>query len=469
MTVVLCVSLSASAAPRPQQRAAALVGAVERANRAAVGVSAIDLQTGERLVSLRADERFLPASNQKLLTSIFALRRLGPAFGFATGVLLDGNDLIVAGDGDPTLGDPVLAAQAGVSIYAELDRWAAAVRRQAGPQVRHLRLCRPGGRHGRHRDWPAEQKSKWYAAPVASLNFHDNCFDVTFVKVPGGLAPVVRPQSRLIRVESRLRPGPKNTWSLRTSNREARVVLTGIVAQPSFEPTSVAVDHPDLLLGRTFAERLARAGVAVTGHVEPVAPAEISWARTRCVAVTTTPLFKALRRANKRSFNMAAEALFLRAGDGTWDGSAEMMTRTLSATFNLAPRSLAVADGSGLGRGNGVSPTAVTQLLAGAVRGRGAMLLLASLPVGGVDGTLAGRFERPPCRGRVLAKTGTIRGVSTLSGYVLDETRRPRIAFSVLVNRIRGGTAPARRLQEGICRMLIDQIPAPTSRKEAGP
>jgi len=463
--VVLCASLSAApappAAPTLQGRTADLAAAFEKSSGAVVGVSAVGLRTARRIVSVRADEAFIPASNQKLLTAAFALARLGGDFRFVTGVFLLGEDVLVAGEGDPTLGDPRLAAAAGTSIYAELDRWAAAVRRKHGRRVRHVLLCEPPGRPGRCHHWRDDERHKDYAAPVAALNFHDNCFDVTFAKVAGRLAPVVRPQSRYIRVESRLRPGRKHLWSLRTRDRDARVVLSGTVAGASSDPISVAVDHPSLLLGRSFAERLARAGVRITGQVRRVAPGPLPWHRATPVCLIETPLFVVMHRANKRSLNLAGEAIFLRAGDGTWTGSAEMMTRTLTKTYGLAAGSVTPADGSGLSRANRASPAAITRLLLAVSRRPDAVLLLASLPIGGVDGTLAGRFTHPPCRGRIVAKTGHLSGVSCLSGYVLDERRRARIAFSILINRIPAGAAAAKGLQETICRLLIDSLPAP--------
>ena len=476
LSAIAAVALACLSAPAPagppaaatlEARVSASAAAFESASGAVAGVSAVDLKTGRAVLSLRADELFLPASNQKLLTFAFALVRLGGGFRFATGVFLVGEDLVVAGEGDPTLGDPHLAALAGTTIYAELDRWARAVRDKAGPAVRHVLVCPEPGGTGRHPSWPARQRRKWYAAPVSTLNFHNNCFDVTFAKVPGGLVPVVQPQSRYIRIQSRLKAGSSNLWSLRPEDGDALLVLSGTVARATDDPISVAVDRPALLLGRCLADRIARAGVRVTGRVRRVAPRQVPWSAAKPICLTTTPLFVVLRRAGKRSLNMTAEAVFLRAGDGTWAGSAEMMARTLSKTYGLAPGSVVPSDGSGLSRANRVSPAAITKVLSAVARRPDGVLLLASLPVGGVDGTLASRFRAPPCRGRIVAKTGYIHGVSCLSGYVLDERRRTRLAFSVLVNRIRGGTAGAKALQETVCRLLVDSIEPPA--KPAAP
>jgi len=79
---------------------------------------------------------------------------------------------------------------------------------------------------------------------------------------------------------------------------------------------------------------------------------------------------------------------------------------------------------------------------------------LKSLPIAGTDGTLKKRLKEEPYKSRIRAKTGYVKGTSTLSGYVktLDEEI---IAFSILVNKIKGGTWRAKRLQDIICRSLV--------------
>jgi len=464
-----------TSAPSLQARAADLAARFERAGNGRAGIAAVDLLTGKLVMSARADEPFMPASNQKLLTSIFALERLGPDFRFATGAfMLDGN-VVVSGEFDPTLGDPVIAARAGRDIYAELDQWAAAIGDSTAPRgapaapkaVRDVLVVSPPNWPARHPDWPAAQRDQWYAAPVGTLNFNDNCVDVSFAGAGGKLTPVLSPAGRFFRIDNRLTigPGKRNLWSLRGLGDEHTFILSGSAGRASKEPISVAVDNPDLLLGRTLADRLERAGVKVVGNVRRVMPDEVDWARAKPVAATRTPLFVVLHRANKRSLNMVAECLLLRAGDGTWPGSAEMMARTLTEKFHLPPASVLPADGSGLSRGNRVTPAAMAGLLTGAARRDYAMVLFRSMPVAGVDGTLSRRFARSPCRGRVLAKTGYIAGVSALSGYVLDDQMRIRYAFSVLGNRLRKGANPAKKLQETICELLHESAATDSSRR----
>jgi D-alanyl-D-alanine carboxypeptidase len=101
----------------------------------------------------------------------------------------------------------------------------------------------------------------------------------------------------------------------------------------------------------------------------------------------------------------------------------------------------------------------MTGLLAGLAARADRDVAFSSLSVSGVDGTLDDRLTEAPYRGRVLGKTGYIAGVSCLSGYVLDRAGRPAVAFAVLVNRCRG-SAHAKRLQDSVCRALVDWLDA---------
>ena len=154
---------------------------------------------------------------------------------------------------------------------------------------------------------------------------------------------------------------------------------------------------------------------------------------------------------------MAAECLFLRAGDGTWQGSAREMADTLRRAFNLEANEAAIRDGSGLSHSNRVTPAGMVQVLAGLAQRQDRRIFLDSLPLSGAEGRLESRLDDSGVAGRVLAKTGYIAGVSCLSGYVLDTADEPAWAFAVLVNRIPPGNAwLAKKLQDDIARSLVN-------------
>jgi len=451
---------AATRADTLQEKAAALVREYERSSKAIVGVSAVDLASRRMIIGIRAETPRIPASNQKLLTGAFILARYGGGYEFKTACYRRGDDLVVVGAYDPALGDPKLAEEDGDGVYADLDAWAKAAKRAFGDRIAgDLVLSPPANLESyRHPDWPTNQHHRAYAAPVAALNFHNNCIDVSFGADPARTRPKLVPGVEGIRVVNRVKIGKQNLWSLRLSEGDAVATLRGTVTAKGTWPLSVPVNDPPMLLGRVFADRLAKADVALGGALRVMGPIPASAAMTP-LAESRTSLADVMRRALKRSLNMAAECMLLRAGDGTWGGSAAVLEGSLARTFEVAAGQMSAADGSGLSRRNRASPAAIVKVLVGVAAREDRDVLLDALPVSGVDGTLARRMTKANYRRRVRAKTGYILGVCCLSGYVVDGSGVPKVAFSVMANEVPAGKAwVAKKLQDAICRAIVDSL-----------
>ena len=123
-------------------------------------------------------------------------------------------------------------------------------------------------------------------------------------------------------------------------------------------------------------------------------------------------------------------------------------------------RGLAVADGSGLSRDNACTARQLATLLMWMHSQPEGSLMRESLSVAGVDGSLRRRLKDMP--GRVFAKTGTMRGVRTLAGYITSDTG-PAIAFAVLFNGYKGPSTPYREIQDRICRALAEAAAGQTT------
>jgi D-alanyl-D-alanine carboxypeptidase/D-alanyl-D-alanine-endopeptidase (penicillin-binding protein 4) len=124
--------------------------------------------------------------------------------------------------------------------------------------------------------------------------------------------------------------------------------------------------------------------------------------------------------------------------------------RSALAAGGELPDGVVLDDGSGLSRANRLTPALLARVLEGALRGPHRELFTASLAQAGVDGTLADRLEG--LGGRVRAKSGTLAGVSALSGLVKDEGER-LVMFVILMN------AEGRRPASGTrMRALQDRI-----------
>lgn len=453
-----------SSAAQAAAEIARRVEAFERTHNARVGVFVRDLRTGRTLLEHRSREAMIPASNQKILASAFALVRLGAKGTFTTSVFAAGRDVVVTGQFDPLLGDPVLARQNQRSIYEPLDRWVAAVRETLGETIPgDLILASQSDVASLHPpSWPRYHFDRWYGAPVADLNFHDNCFDVSFVADGETIRPVVAPAGRFLRVVDELRRQPKgrHLWRLVESPDGGTLTLMGQIQGPASDPLSVPMRDPRVTLGRVLADRLQQGGVRIAGRLRVLPAGQVSLDSARLLAKMETPLAAVMSRSNKRSLNLAAECMMLRAGDGTWTGSARQMRETLIERFALDAQTLAVHDGSGLSRENRVSSQGLVKLLEALLRLEGGEMFLDSLPRSGVDGSLHRRLREAPYRGRVAAKTGNITGVSTLSGYILDaggDEKKPVLAFSILANDLRGRAAGlAKPFQDQICRDLLN-------------
>jgi D-alanyl-D-alanine carboxypeptidase/D-alanyl-D-alanine-endopeptidase (penicillin-binding protein 4) len=170
--------------------------------------------------------------------------------------------------------------------------------------------------------------------------------------------------------------------------------------------------------------------------------------------VHETPLAEVIARANKDSMNLYAECLckrlgFAAGGAGTWEAGTAQMGRFLES-LHLPPKEYHLDDGCGLSKENAVSAHVMVSVLTHDFFSPQAKVWLGCLAVAGEEGTLAERFRGTDLRGRVIAKSGFVNGVSCLSGYLHAKDDR-WYCFSIMFNGIPEGTnSGAKVLQERI-------------------
>jgi D-alanyl-D-alanine carboxypeptidase/D-alanyl-D-alanine-endopeptidase (penicillin-binding protein 4) len=469
LTLALTTLAAALTAAPPQDPAAALRALVEAPALAGarVGVMVRDLADGSVLLAHDADFGFMTASNMKLVSSAVALRTLGPGFRFrttlvATGSLVDGvldGDLVLIGSGDPTFG----GRQEGDDPTAVLRRMVdEAVARVGLREVRGDVLgdddCHPDEVMGEGWAWNYQGDS--YAAQVGGLCFAENTavLVVTPAALDGG-QPLVRiePPVGYLAVENLgttaagLERPRLFAERLRATNR----VRVGGRIPLGAEPwrTRISVENPTAFAATALRQVLGERGIRVDGAAldRDQGPARPERYGDETVLATheSAPLAEILVTLNKVSQNLYAEQLLRSAsrvarGDGSMTAAAAHAKETLRA-FGVDPAGMRIADGSGLSRLDLVRPRQLCDLLAGIWASEDRAVFVPTLPVGGVDGTLAGRFRDGPAHARVLAKTGTISAVAALSGYLMqpDPAAPPR-AFSILVNNFTCSSAEAR-------------------------
>ena len=462
--------------PVPEGTSRAIAASVDRAIRGrtlsapVLGVHVVDLSTGEEMVDRRADELHIVASNTKLITTAAALDALGPGHMFETRLLMRGavaggaldGDLAVIGGGDPNISGRQFDGDA----YAVFRKWAAELRARGVTRVRGDLYLDHGLFAGpvTHPDWPERGRDKWYQAPVAALSFSDNCVMVR-----------IRPASRVgapARVElvpPLPRFGPTNRASTtasaqrhsagvrRAEGSDELTVFGAVYRRAGPLETWVSVADPVQYFGAALIDSFAGEGVAVDGDLVPVERLPgLIW---EGVAVHRSDLLTAVQVTNKRSQNFYAESLIKllgaeSCGRGSWEAGLRAAADFL-AEAGLEPGSWSMADGSGLSRGNRFTPRQLTTLLRTMVHHRWGSEFIRSLPYSGEEElSWRDRLAEPPYRGNVFAKTGTLLGVSTLSGYAKGLSGR-LYAFSILCNRVPSAWE-ARRLQDKIVAAIID-------------
>jgi D-alanyl-D-alanine carboxypeptidase/D-alanyl-D-alanine-endopeptidase (penicillin-binding protein 4) len=408
-----------------------------------VGVLVEDLDTGERLLSHRAELALVPASNQKLVIAAAALEHWGPAHSFQTPVLASGTlrdgtldgTLWIVGSGDPGLVSESLwrlAEELRLLGLREITEGIAVDTRYfAGP--------------GHHPDWyPISRRA--YHAPTGAFAVNYSSFRVEVLPAPeaGALARLrVAPQIDYFHTRSAARTVPGRGRlqlgvELLADASGERVAIAGSMGLADGNDTlwrSVAMPerYAASLLRRMLEAQDIRVGGGIRmGSVPADAQPLLSFAGE--------PIGTLVWRLAKNSNNFIAEQLFQLYGaeqlgaPATWDKGARALSAWLDSV-GLSDRQTVIADGSGLSPRNRLAPQTLVGLLRrSAQSARSGPEFLASLPLGGLDGTLRDReFAALPVR----AKTGHLRAVSSLAGVLPTHAGR-RLAFAIIVNGARG-------------------------------
>jgi len=422
--------------------------------RAQVSVHVRDLESGHVLFDHYGDTALTPASTQKLLTGAAALDLLGPDYRFVTRVLARPGALVLQGEGDPVLRSADLAALARevAGIVPPAGIRTVVVDDSAFP----ARAFPPGL-------YDPTGPGYAYQAPTSALSVDFNTVEVTVTAGRSAGRPRVwtDPACEAVVVDNRARVGRRDTLRVRARPRGTKTVIEvrGTIPRGS-APRRVRrrIYAPAFLAGCLFAEALvgegARAPEVVRGRAAPGDdPVAIHF---------SPPLVEIVEAGLAYSNNFVAEQI-LRTIAREWAGGADFVEgaailEAYSDRLGLGlPGAVAVENGSGLSRAARLSSRALVDLLEAAYRGRGdGVTLLDVLPVAGEPGTLRTRLRISGKR--VRAKTGTLDGVSGLSGVVTREDGTPQLGFAILTNAAPGAHLPARerrRLEDRIVLALL--------------
>jgi D-alanyl-D-alanine carboxypeptidase/D-alanyl-D-alanine-endopeptidase (penicillin-binding protein 4) len=464
------------------------------------GIEVVSLPTGKVLYARDADKLFTPASNTKLFTTAAAMALIGPDYTFRTTVETNGTldthgrltgDLVLVGRGDPNLSGRELP----YALHTERNDHPIRVLEQLADTLAQKGVKYVDGdiiaddsyfafeRYGE--GWSQDDLVWADGAPVSALTINDNVIFVNILPAdrPGDRAFVsITPFAEYYRIDNRIMTTPAGTGRKIFINREpGATTLTLWGNMPLGDAganEALAIEDPAEFAADLFRHLLEVRGIAVYGK-QKTRHTELSSLSTLTVTASAAarggdesarafqnqplvlanyqskPLIEDVRVINKVSQNLHAEILLRLLGRekgtaGTVEGGLEVL-RGFMNQAGITGDQYAFYDGSGLSRQNLVTPHAVVQLLRYADSQPWGASFRDTLPLSGTDGSLSNRFKNVDAQGRVHAKTGSLGGVKTLSGYATTNHGQT-VAFSILSNNF---NLPDKRINE-----IIDNIVA---------
>jgi len=331
---------------------------------------------GTELSNRSGTKPFTPASTMKLMTTMAAVDILTADTTFATKVVSTSGGIVLVGGGDPLLTD-------------------------------------------------ATSKSPYKKASLASLA----------KKTATALKAAGRKKVKL-GYDASLFSGPTFSphWKSSWLGYEARV--TALEINSGLVNSWRAASNPSLTAAKAFAKRLKAAGITVTS----VTSAKAASSNTELARVTSAKLAMIIKRTLLISDNVGAETISRHAAiashrAGSFSGAAATVTAWLTKN-GLWVSGQKILDGSGLAPTNKLTTVALAKAMRTALADDTYAAVIAGLPVAHESGTLATRFDdksEKAGRHNVHAKTGTLRGVAGLVGY-LTTSEGARLVFAELAN-----------------------------------
>lgn len=396
--LVLCLTLLVLAAPALAAQSLPVgIPGILRASGLAVsgtGVTIVDLGTGKVAYRYHPWRKLAPASNEKLITTVAALATLRPGFRYETTLNGAGTR-----DGATFRGDIYLVGAGDPTLSSGGLTSLAKRLRQSG--VRHI---------------------------VGRVLGDESIFD-------------------------RVRFGPQ--WKTSFYGTES-TPLSGLSVNRNVAPNGQMLPYPALSAARLMRAALIAQGITVSGKAAtgkaPFGAPELSTVRSK-------QLWMILRSMDRYSDNYVAEMVIkavgaLGGGKGSTASGVAVAQSVMTEMIGADAKNLHLVDGSGLSAANRATSSALAELLARTANDPTlGPPLRQALAIAGVNGTLR---DRPSGSGRVLAKTGTLDGVSSLSGYATTQSGA-RFAFSILMNGHLLSAWQAHAAQDRIAALLAAQ------------
>lgn len=446
----------------------------EEFDGAVAGVTVKHAVNGKTLYTHNGDIRLHPASNMKLLTGIAALETLGPDYQFHTEILTDGKqlgtslhgNLYLKGKGDPTL------------LKSDLDQFAKEIKSLGIHTIKGNLI----GDDTWYDDIRLSQDLNWSdesfhtGAQVSALTLSPNedydagtvMVEVTPSSKNEGKAQVqISPETDYVTIINQTKmvsAGESKQITIEREHGKNQIIVKGTMpVDGKMSRSWASVWEPTEYVLTMFRTALNEQGIEITDDSEvkfQMTPEDAQVLATK----KSIPLSELLLPFMKLSNNGIAEVLTKEMGrvvhgEGTWDKGIEVINDVIE-DFGINRDTILLRDGSGMSHKTLIPSNELTQLLFKAQDKSWFQAFKHSLPVAGeteklIGGTLRNRMTADPVKGNVIAKTGSITGVSALSGYI-TAANGEKLIFSILINNYLGSSESIQAIENEILTILAE-------------
>lgn len=464
-------------------------------------LGALVLRGDQTLLAHEAARPMQPASTMKLVTTLVGLEHLGPVFRGRTELLTNGDvkngvlegDIVLRGGADADLSGEVLEGMLRAVHNA-------GIRRIAGDLVLDRTLFHPGRLDVGVPPFDESPEAYYNVIPDALL-VNKNMLQIDMRSTAKRLTLDMQPALAGVTITSGMQlvdadcdkweDGWKLPEAVRGKDGKIKVVLHGTFPKNCAKTNSINVVDRDDYIDGLFRLKWKQLGGKLSGKtVEGVAPPD-----ARLLAEhKSRALPEIVRDTNKPSDNALARTLFLsmgalasdpvlgsrplppEAGEPTQPQTtymrADAAVRNWMRARGIDDSGLVIENGSGLSRLERISPLQMGGLLRAGLRSNWAPEFMASMPIAATDGTMRRRLNGSPAAGRARLKTGTLRNVVAVAGYVPDAAGVQHIVVA-MVNDERAGEGRGRAvvdaLVDWVARSGAAQVPAQVPGAPAAP
>lgn len=436
------------------------------------GVVIQSLVTGEYFYKTNEDKLLIPASNLKLFTTSSALILLGPEYKYKTNIYTNGRvdgsalmgDFVVRGRGDPTFSGRFHDG----NMFKVFESWADTLLNMGIDEIRGNIIGDDNlfEDRGLGNGWEWDYESYWFAAPTGALSFNDNCVDMNIVPTePGKMAKVnLSPNTKYVILINNVKTVKNDSLTSIDFYRERGtnvITVSGTIKHNTESyKTYVTVNNPTQYFAVVLKDVFEKKGISVKGYPIDIddLPDGVDYSKYKLLFTTTSPPLKDIIKViNKNSQNLYAEQLLKTIGleKGNY-GSVEnglKFERNVLQEMGINPDNTSIVDGSGLSHSNLVTPMQIVSVLNYMHKSQNFLPFFNSLPIAGVDGSLANRMKNTKAENKIRAKTGFIGSVRSLSGYAFTADNEP-VAFSIIANNFLVPTKLADNVQDLVCLRL---------------